>query len=156
MNSKKLTTIFKNNTSLKKYLQKKILKDKLFSQAVQETFFEPHPPQKVLKLNKNINFLTNENNIYIGRKNRNLQQHFFHNPFKISNSVTREKACYFFIKYTLFCKHIKNDEKRKEKILNILQELNLLSNKNLVCYCIPKMCHGIILKLLYEIITEIK
>ena len=69
--------------------------------------------------------------IYIGRGS------VWGNPYALSESMTREESVAKFKVY------IKNQIKSG----NItLQQLASLHNKDIVCYCTPKTCHGHVLE----------
>lgn len=71
--------------------------------------------------------------IYIGRGTP------FGNPFPIDSNTTREQVVNKYKRYI-------KDQLRNNKIT--LQQLASLHNKDLVCYCAPKPCHGHVLEIL--------
>ncbi len=96
------------------------------------------------KYNNLEEWMNDENNVYIGRKGIVFidkqrypkQSSIFSNPYIIDKDGTRQEI---LIKYKEFIEDkLKNDE-------NFLNELLLLKNKNLGCWCHPYACHGDIL-----------
>jgi hypothetical protein len=80
-----------------------------------------------------------ENAVYIGRRNLslNLQQSPFANPFKLTKETDRETVIEQY--KTWLWNNIKSG-----KIT--IQSLKDLKDKDLVCYCHPKACHGHVLE----------
>jgi len=71
------------------------------------------------------------NDIYIGRGSK------WGNPFVIGRDGSRELVI----------------AKYKEYILNkpeLMEDIKSLKNKNLVCFCSPKACHGDVIKELFN------
>lgn len=85
--------------------------------------------------------------IYIGRKNTqyNLEASIFANPFPLNDSNNREIVLEQYKKW--IWKQILDGNITKEQILE-------LKDKNLVCYCSPKLCHGMVIKKLIEYIID--
>ena len=69
---------------------------------------------------------TNETQVYIGRPSK------WGNPFKIGIHGTREEVVHLFEEWLL----MESD---------IIEDIEELKGKNLVCFCAPKLCHGDIL-----------
>lgn len=93
-------------------------------------------------------WIDDENNVYIGRKGivfidktrfpQNSSK--FANPFKIGKDGTREEVLLKYKNYIV---------NRLESDNDLIDELLLLKDKNLGCWCYPEMCHGnIILELI--------
>lgn len=78
--------------------------------------------------------------VYIGRTNSKfgLEESKYHNPFKVDDSVgdTREVVVEKFRKY--LHQEIKNGNITEKEVID-------LTEKDLVCYCAPKSCHGDVL-----------
>ena len=77
-------------------------------------------------------WMRGKNNIYIGRGTNYLPASKWANPYKLSD-YDRETAVALYVKQLL----------GNKELLNCLNELR---GKNLGCYCVPKLCHGLILK----------
>ena len=93
---------------------------------------------------KNIQlWLTHPNHVYIGRETRTVQGSKWGNPFVISRKLRRKQAVQ---KYNIYI--CKNQE--------LLQSLRELQGKTLGCWCVPRLCHGHILKRLVGFITTNK
>ena len=71
--------------------------------------------------------LENETGIYIGRPS------VWGNPFSIGKDGNREEVIYKYRNY------INENEELKNKARQLLRD------KNLICFCAPKACHGDIL-----------
>ena len=90
--------------------------------------------------------------IYIGRSSYGLHfgNPFSHNPNSIAEIkvTTREEAVDCFDDWINGRKFQEVEPERREWILN---NLNMLTGKDLVCWCAPLRCHGeILMKLLGE------
>ena len=93
-----------------------------------------------------IEWLDDDNNIYIGRNGRvpigkkidkktfHFKSSIWHNPFRIQNN-DRTSCIDKYEKYIL--EKIENEPKK--------YDLNKLVGKNLGCWCKPKQCHGDVL-----------
>lgn len=82
-------------------------------------------------LNKATDVLTDDS-IYIGRPSR------FGNPFIIGKDGNRAEV---LAKYENF---IRNDKQ-------LLEDIKVLTGKDLVCWCVPQRCHGdVIVQILLE------
>lgn len=96
-------------------------------------------------------WMTNPNNIYIGRKgcvfingNRYPEKDsIWHNPFKINTYESRELV---LKKYRIYITNKIKDE-------NLYDELMKLDGKTLGCWCKPEGCHG---DILIELINDLK
>jgi hypothetical protein len=76
-----------------------------------------------------------ENNsrfVYIGRAG-NGHDGYFGNPYKLLRGEPRGATIGKYLKY--FLERIKNDTEFKERV-------GELHDKVLVCFCVPKPCHG--------------
>ncbi len=72
------------------------------------------------------------NEVYIGRKNGDLPQSDWHNPFIIGKHGDREQVIKLYAEYL-------------SRQTDLLARIDELKDKTLVCYCAPKKCHGHIL-----------
>jgi len=95
-------------------------------------------------------WMDDANNIYIGRKGIVFingqrfpnENSIWHNPFKISQGMSRNEAIQKYKKYII--------EKIKKE--NLFDELKKLKGKNLGCWCKPNSCHGdVLLELIQNI-----
>ena len=93
---------------------------------------------------------SDSNNIYIGRKgivfidNKRYPTYdsIWFNPFKIGKDGNRNEVIQ---KYEVYIRD------RLKNGLFLKDELRLLKNKNLGCWCAPELCHGnVLLKILQE------
>ena len=78
------------------------------------------------------NWIKDPNNIYVGRRTKQLKQSKWRNPYKINCFNSRKKVV------RLFEKHLQ----RKKRLRKSISELK---NKVLGCWCAPKLCHAQIL-----------
>lgn len=74
---------------------------------------------------------SNPNLVYIGRANRGLRQSKWHNPFKIGRDGTREEVIAKYRQHVI-----------GSGLVNDIEELR---GKTLVCWCKPAACHGDVL-----------
>lgn len=88
---------------------------------------------------------TNEYDVYIGRGNsfRCLEKSKWANPFLLEDDSKRIEC---ILKYW---NYIVNHSA-------LISNLSELKDKTLGCYCYPKLCHGHVLRYLYEQIIELK
>ncbi|ATZ80756.1 hypothetical protein BMW23_0710 [Bodo saltans virus] len=92
------------------------------------------------------------NNVYIGRKGIVFidsvrfpkEDSIWHNPYKITNTNTRDEVLEKYEKY--ITEKIKNE--------NLHEQLKKLKGKNLGCWCKPEKCHGDILLKIIEKVNE--
>jgi len=75
--------------------------------------------------------------IYIGRKKKSGEH--FGNPFEIGKDGTRDEVCDMFEAW-LAGKAFKRVEPERRQW--ILDNLSMLANKKLLCFCAPLRCHG--------------
>ncbi len=109
--------------------------------------------QKILN-KKNIKHIDTKTMVYIGRPFGDSQQHFG-NPFShLSNSKasvilkTRNESIKAFEDWLNGNKYQEVESKRRLWVLN---NLSVLKDRDLVCWCSPLSCHGdVYLKLLKE------
>lgn len=89
------------------------------------------------------------NGIYIGRFNKglNLEQSKFANPFPMKDNSEEERNRVVSEYKEWLWKEIANNNINKNDLL-------LLNNKVLVCFCHPKKCHGDILKETVELLIN--
>ena len=88
------------------------------------------------------NWKGNDNNVYIGRKTAGFEESKWANPYRISKTVSRERAVLQFEQYI----------RGNSALLNDIIELK---GKNLGCWCSPDLCHGnILLKIIQETTSE--
>ena len=76
-------------------------------------------------------WIQDENNIYIGRRTKELQGSKWGNPYKIQKPGDRIIAVLLYKRYL-----------QESGLLNCIDELK---GKTLGCWCAPKLCHGVIL-----------
>ena len=77
--------------------------------------------------------------VYIGRPSK------WGNPFEIGKDGDRDLVVEKFEKWLTTGESFGNINALEEKRQSILRSLNELSNKDLVCFCAPKKCHGDVL-----------
>jgi hypothetical protein len=91
--------------------------------------------------------------VYIGRKSSGFH---FGNPFssKVSayaiNVSSRKESLLFFTEWL----HGKHPDVESERWRWVRDNLQTLKNKNLLCFCAPKLCHGDVLLWYMEGISE--
>lgn len=102
------------------------------------------------KYNNLEKWMSDNNNIYIGRKNVVFingkrfpsESSIWSNPYKIGKDGTREEVVK---KYETYMKDKLNKDKQ------LVNQLKELKGKTLGCWCKPDLCHGdILLKLIDE------
>lgn len=94
------------------------------------------------KYNNLKEWMQDPNNVYIGRRGIVFidgerfpkQDSIWCNPFKITNSLSRDEC---LIRYKTYI---------KQKLINKELDITLLQGKNLGCWCAPNKCHGNILQ----------
>lgn len=74
-----------------------------------------------------------EGGVYIGRSFRGQRGSTFANPFKIGTHGDRDEVLMKYAKWL---------RRRIETHLGVATELEALRGKMLVCWCVPKRCHG--------------
>lgn len=77
--------------------------------------------------------------VYIGRPSK------WGNPFELGKDGDRDLVVEKFEKWLTTGESFGNINASEEKRQSILQSLDELSNKDLVCFCAPKKCHGDVL-----------
>lgn len=77
--------------------------------------------------------------VYIGRPSK------WGNPFELGKDGDRDLVVEKFEKWLTTGESFGNINASEEKRQLILRSLDELSNKDLVCFCAPKKCHGDIL-----------
>ena len=80
-------------------------------------------------------------NVYIGRETAVFEESKWANPYKISQTSSREQVLLLFEQYI-----------RGNSVL--LEEIVHLRGKNLGCWCSPKLCHGNIIEQILQEITS--
>ena len=84
--------------------------------------------------------------IFIGRNGTNES---FGNPFKIPEQGNRKEVCRLYDQWLRGKMFIGFNQAQRQWILD---NLFILKNKRLGCFCSPKQCHGeVLIKLLKEI-----
>lgn len=112
-----------------------------FTYAPAETL-KPNRPKV---LNKRDLGALGPDDVYIGRRSYGMH---FGNPFPMKSEKDRAKVILQFRAWIKGYDHQDVEPERRQWILNNLETLR---GKNLVCFCAPKPCHGdIYMEMLYE------
>lgn len=75
--------------------------------------------------------------VYVGRK-KNTSKHFG-NPFEIGKHGTRDEVCDKYAAWLKGTHYLFIEPKRRQWILD---NIHLLANKKLLCFCAPERCHA--------------
>ena len=95
----------------------------------------------IVNLNTVINiksWLENQENVYIGRSNKNIEEYSkpgyakWGNPYKLTDYKNRQEVVYLYKKYVLRTQHL-------------IESVGKLRGKVLGCWCSPNLCHAHIL-----------